>query len=257
MNKNEQRPNELILEQSSKPDVPETQKTLYSDQSLLELIVKTSGATKSDSVLDIGCGSGSVSFEFAKIAQRVVGIDIKPEMIERAKEIQKGNNIDNIEWIIGDATKLQCDDSMFSMVITRFAAHHFLSPQIVINEMIRVCKPEGTIIVSDICPLKQNQDAYNRFEKMLNPLHNNSLTPEELLSIAHKANLKDIKTYFYRLDKELESTVRASFPNSKDADKIRRIFKNDLQNNLLGLDIHLIEDQIHFSYPITVIIGKK
>ena len=56
---------------------------------------------------------------------------------------------------------------------------------------------------------------------------------------------------------ELESQLQASFPQEGDVEKIRGIFRRDVKTNELGVDSRIIEDAIHFSYPISIFVGKK
>jgi ubiquinone/menaquinone biosynthesis C-methylase UbiE len=97
MNKKEQNHKELILEQLSRRAIPYSQRIFQSNKSSIELVIKASGVTKDGSVLDIACGPGSLTFEFAKIAQRVVGIDITPAMIKKAKELHNQNGYSGID----------------------------------------------------------------------------------------------------------------------------------------------------------------
>jgi hypothetical protein len=56
---------------------------------------------------------------------------------------------------------------------------------------------------------------------------------------------------------ELERQLTASFPKEGDDEKLRQIFKNDLTENNLGVESNLIGNEIHFSYPISVYVGRK
>jgi SAM-dependent methyltransferase len=58
--------------------------------------------SENDTVLDIGCGGGSLAYDIASKARKVVGIDIVPANIEKAKRKYQR---DNITYIVGDATK--------------------------------------------------------------------------------------------------------------------------------------------------------
>lgn len=58
--------------------------------------------SSSDSVLDIGCGNGALSFDIAKKAKEVVGIDIEEKNIREAK---KRHSLSNLAYVVGDATK--------------------------------------------------------------------------------------------------------------------------------------------------------
>ena len=82
---------------------------------------------ENDSVLDVGCGEGSVTVPLAKKVKRVIGIDSSPKMLEYLKKRAGDNNITNIETIlkpieeitydeIGDVDVVVCSRSLNSIV---------------------------------------------------------------------------------------------------------------------------------------------
>lgn len=58
--------------------------------------------SESDSVLDIGCGNGALAYDVAEKAKKVMGIDIMPKNILKARKMHSRGNM---EYIVGDATK--------------------------------------------------------------------------------------------------------------------------------------------------------
>ncbi len=73
-----------------------------------------------DTVLDIGCGSGSLAYDLAGKAQRVLGIDIEEKNIEGAK---KKYSRDNITYVVGDATKDLTDEKFDVIVLSNVLEH--------------------------------------------------------------------------------------------------------------------------------------
>src|SRR5689334_12768668 len=79
---------------------------------LLELLGVT--LTPTDVVVDIGCGVGRLTRVVAERAERVIAIDVSPQMIARAKRHHP--ELDNVEWIVGDGTSLRpLDDARASV----------------------------------------------------------------------------------------------------------------------------------------------
>jgi hypothetical protein len=56
---------------------------------------------------------------------------------------------------------------------------------------------------------------------------------------------------------ELEKQLKTSFPKLGDDEKIRDIFRNDIDVNALGMDAHWVGNEIYFSYPISIYAGNK
>src|SRR6476646_10539060 len=71
-----------------------------------KLIVETSGAQATDTVLDVACGGGVVACAFAPCVNHVTGIDITPAMLARGAEYAKEVGLTNLTWQQGDVTSL-------------------------------------------------------------------------------------------------------------------------------------------------------
>lgn len=103
-----------------------------------------------DTVLDVACGPGILVAAIAPQVTRVVGIDLAPAMIELARERCRELGLENTELQIGDVDPLPYADATFSLVLCRYALHHFQAPGSVIAQMARVCAPGGRVVVADI-----------------------------------------------------------------------------------------------------------
>lgn len=110
--------NDTIISQFTKQAIPFSQNSQYSNHYGLDLIFELSDPQIDDKVLDIACGPGIVACEFAKKVFHVTGIDITPAMIEEAKNLQRERKLDNVDWKLGDVTRLPFEDDSFSLVVT-------------------------------------------------------------------------------------------------------------------------------------------
>jgi len=75
--------------------------------------------------------------------------------------------------------------------------------------------------------------------------------------MALEVGLQEVRTGYHKVEMELESQIKASFPNPGDDEKIRQIFREDLGKDALGVRAHLRGEEIWFAYPILVLVGKK
>jgi len=73
-----------------------------------------------DKVLDIGCGNGSLSFDLAKKASKVVGIDLNEKYLSLAKQKKL---LSNIEYILGDATLYSFKEKFDAVVLSNVLEH--------------------------------------------------------------------------------------------------------------------------------------
>ena len=73
-----------------------------------------------DTVLDIGCGNGALTFEVGKKAKKVIGIDLSKKNIKLAKEKFSASNI---EYLLGDATKDLPSQKFNTVILSNILEH--------------------------------------------------------------------------------------------------------------------------------------
>lgn len=111
-----------------------------------------------DTVLDLGSGAGIDAILAAKKVGekgKVIGVDMTEEMIEKAKENAKKQNVKNVEFLLGEIENLPLDDNSVDTIITNCVIN--LTPDKVktFGEAYRVLKQGGKIYLSDIILLKE------------------------------------------------------------------------------------------------------
>lgn len=248
----------LIVEQFTKQAVPFSQMPHHNDEDTNRQVIETAGIGSNDTVLDVACGPGLITCAVANVARQVTGIDITPAMIEEARKRQRSVGLTNMDWKVGDVLPLPFPGSSFSAVITRYSFHHFLDPEAVLTEMVRICQPGGRVAVVDVFTSTPEQaEAYNRMEKLRDPSHTRALSLAELTGMFHDTGLVEMKTAFYKLDVEVEKLLTASCTKPGDAQVVRKIFEDDLGVDRLGVGASRQDDGIHFAFPIVVVAGQK
>ena len=249
--------NKTVVDRFTKQAKVFFRKSDNSNQYGLNLMLKLSNPGKEDTALDVACGPGIIACKFAKLVSHVTGIDISPFLIERAKSVQKEQGLNNMEWKVGDVSNLPFNDESFSIVMTRASFHHIVDRIRVLEEMIRVCKIGGKILVVEVTPDNDKKEAFNHVEKLREPSYTNALTIEELTKTMKELGVVNIRSELFDVEMNLDKTLQASSPKSENKDKIIQLFKQDLDNNNLGMKSRLVDGQIHFSLPMSTIIGFK
>jgi len=95
-------------------------------------------------LLDVATGSGNVALIAAKERAQVVGLDLVPELLDAAHSRALAEGLD-VEWVHGDAEALPFADASFDSVTSVFGVQVAPRHQITADELVRVCRPGGTI----------------------------------------------------------------------------------------------------------------
>lgn len=106
------------------------------------------GVLKGRALLDVACGSGQLGLVAARRGAKVTGIDIASNQIEAAKGRAVSEGLD-ARFDEGDAEAMPYGDARFDIVTTMFGAMFGPRPDLVAAEMLRVCRPGGTIAMAN------------------------------------------------------------------------------------------------------------
>jgi len=107
-------------------------------------------------IADVGCGTGSLTFELARFARKVIGIDQSPEMLRRGRKFAQSKEISNVEFRLGDALKLPLEGRSVDAVFCVMVLHFLPDPGRAIAELCRITRPGGTVVVLDL--VRHNQE---------------------------------------------------------------------------------------------------
>jgi SAM-dependent methyltransferase len=142
--------------------------------------------------LEVACGPAVISRALAGRVGSVHGVDLTPAMVERARAEAAGEGIGNAEFSVGDATALEFAEASFDGAVTRFSLHHIPAPRRVLEEMARVVRPGGWVIVGDHVTDADGDAAawHEEIERLRDPSHWACLTPDRLRAAGEAAGLE-------------------------------------------------------------------
>lgn len=248
---------ELILDQFTRQAEPFARAQAIRSPEALEHIVRMAQAGPEDTVLDVACGPGLLACAFARVVCHTTGLDITPAMLDQARKTQSEQGLKNVSWQIGDVLSLPYPDQDFSIVSSRFVFHHLLDPLAALKEMKRVCKPDGRVVVADMAPALEKADALNAMERLRDPSHARAMPVEELQSLFAQAGLPQPRLDHYRLEGELEDLLQRSFPKAGDAERIRKIFVESLEDDALDMATHRKHGKIFYGFPVAILSSTQ
>ncbi len=191
------------------PDVNELAKSIgYSDEELKTIPNEANlglscgnptaiaSLKEGEVVLDLGAGAGFDCFlAAAQVGSngKVIGVDMTPEMVEKARENAEKNNVKNVEFRLGEIENLPVTDNSVDVVISNCVINLSTDKQKVFHELYRVLKPGGRVAISDIALLgelpKKIKESINAYVSCVS----GAILIDEYKKIVEASGLKDVK----------------------------------------------------------------
>jgi ubiquinone/menaquinone biosynthesis C-methylase UbiE len=211
-------------------------------------------------VLDVAAGTGLLSQAVASKVKRVLALDVTPEMIaEGCKRVQQ-RRLRNIIFILGAAEALPFPAATFDLVMTRFSFHHFRTPEVVLREMKRVCRPGGNVAIVDL--LASGDDKlrarYNRLERLRDRSHTEALSQHQMESMATKIGLKVESFSSRRVRMDFEEWLDFAHAGPTARERIRAALQQELKGGEpTGFQPIIEKGRLVFRHTWAVLVASK
>ena len=121
-----------------------------------------------DRVLDIACGSGTAALVAARRYCEVAGIDYVPALIERAEQRAAADGVE-VDFRVADAQALPFPDASFDVVLSVYGVQFAPDQELAASEMLRTCRPGGTIGLATPIPKGWSGDFFATNAKYMPP----------------------------------------------------------------------------------------
>lgn len=149
-----------------------------------------------ETVLDLGSGAGFDCFLAAnKVGKkgRVIGVDMTPEMLEKARENARQGNYTNVEFRLGEIEYLPVGDNSADIIISNCVINLAPDKKKVFKEAYRVLKPGGRLMVSDIVLTKELPDFIKESVMAYIGCISGAALEEEYLGAIEDAGFTDVR----------------------------------------------------------------
>lgn len=147
-------------------------------------------------VLDLGSGGGFDCFLAAKKvgkSGKVIGVDMTPEMVDRARANSKKGKYENVEFRLGEIENLPVADSSVDVIISNCVINLAPNKKRVFEEAFRVLAPNGRLMVSDIVLLKPLPDEIQKSSEAYTSCVAGAEIKDKYIGLMRAAGFKDVK----------------------------------------------------------------
>ncbi len=149
-----------------------------------------------ETVLDLGSGAGIDAFLAAGLVGengRVIGVDMTPAMVERAQANARQGNYANTEFRLGQIEHLPVADASVDVIISNCVINLSPDKDQVFREALRVLKPGGRILVSDLVWLSPPSEKTRESEEALVGCLAGASLKEDYLGIMREAGFRSVE----------------------------------------------------------------
>jgi arsenite methyltransferase len=149
-----------------------------------------------ETVLDLGSGAGFDCFLAARQvgkAGKVIGVDMTPEMLDKARGNAKRGDFTNVEFRLGEIENLPVGDNQVDIVISNCVINLSPTKERVFQEAFRALKPGGRLMVSDIVLLKELPEEIRNSVAAYTACVAGAETKENYLGAIRKAGFQEIR----------------------------------------------------------------
>ena len=149
-----------------------------------------------ETVLDLGAGGGLDCFIAAnKVGKtgKVIGVDMTPQMIDRARENAKKGNYENIEFRLGEIENLPVANDAVDLIISNCVINLSPNKERVFNEAFRVLKPGGRMMLSDNVLLKELPDIIKENKDAYVGCISGAIMKDRYLELIEEAGFQDVE----------------------------------------------------------------
>jgi arsenite methyltransferase len=172
-----------------------------------------------ETVIDLGSGGGLDCFLAArKVGEngKVIGVDMTPEMLDKARENLEKSRRRNVEFRLGEIENLPCADNTADAIISNCVINLSPNKKRVFEEAFRVLKPGGRLMVSDIVLLRELPEAIKKNAKAYINCVSGAIMKDEYLTLLKNAGFKSVE-----ITEERQFPVEA-YIDDRDSKKVMK-----------------------------------
>lgn len=229
------------------------------DRVSYEWMLKLGQVQPSDCVLDVATGPGFIALLFAERARNVTGIDLTRALLQRAKAFERERGLHNVSFLEGDVEFLPFTEGTFDLVTCHKAFHHFPRPKRVLEELYRVLRKGGRLVLGDSLSSEdaEKSELHNRLERMRDSSHVKMYPLSELTAMIGQAGFRIEDIAEFQDERIFETWMTTITPPQETIEKIRRIMLDGVAGDRTGQRLRIADGRLYYSLFAAVVAAIK
>jgi len=197
-------------------------------------------------VLDLGSGAGFDCFLAAKKVGKkgkVIGVDMTPEMLEKARSNARKGKYTNIEFRLGEIENLPVADNSVDVIISNCVINLAPNKKRVFEEAFRVLAPKGRLMVSDIVLLKKLPESVQKNAEAYSSCISGAEIKDKYLNLINSAGFKEVKIL---QEKNYPLEYIVSEPETKEAINDLGMTQEELKdaaNSIVSISVSAVKQE--------------
>ena len=215
--------------------------------------------TGKERALEVAAGTCAFGRAIAPHVAHITESDATEAMLKIGREHGEKSGVANAEYVLAEAEHLPFEDNSYDIVVFRLAFHHFADAEAAMQEMCRVLKTGGKLVIVDMAArqehLRKTADGY---ERLRDPSHVKCLSETEFEALTACCGVVKDFTYLTRIPVKLSAWLDLTGVRGDTRDKIVSAMKDDIAGiTQTGFEPYKQDDEIMFDHRWFLYIGKN
>ena len=209
--------------------------------------------------VDLGTGAGFTAFAAAEHTSQVVASDITREMLLETRRIGQDRKLGNVLLCLNQAEALPFASESIDLVTCRAAGHHFIDLGTAFDEVRRILKPGGTLVMADSVSPEDDSlaDWFNDVELRRDFSHVENRKVSVLLRMLEDRGLKVVEKFDERTYMTFNDWVKRTATTEDEVASLRQDFLNATPAAKEIFQIQEQDEDIAFAWPSLVFRAVK
>ena len=204
-----------------------------------ERVLRLIAPSGNERALDVACGPGTLARIFAPRVCSIVGLDLTPAMLERARKDAAENHIENFHVLRGNALGMPFRDETFDLVVTSYSIHHLPDSAAAIREIARILKRGGKFGLLDMVVPENPARAAgcNAIEIARDASHTRALPVTEFERLLGSSGLRILASELEEHPRSFDQWMHVAGWERRDAvyEKCRRLVEESIAGDTAGM----------------------